>query len=125
MAPRTKRRSTRNAAKGSPEPEPTPNGEEPSATPPGSQASAELQPAGTQERDRCPACKEGEETEGWNETDKESWVRCDACKKWFHWRCAGEGELEVIDKWYAYILHVEETREFQSEVDYLQVLCAL
>ncbi|KAI0086684.1 Clavaminate synthase-like protein [Irpex rosettiformis] len=99
---RTKRRSTRNATKGSPEPEPTTHGEEqPSVTPPDSQASSESHTVGQhKDRDRCPSCKEGEETTGWNETDKESWVRCDACKKWFHWRCVGEGELEVIDKWF-------------------------
>lgn len=35
-----------------------------------------------------------------DEAGKESWVRCDACKRWFHWRCAGEGgALDLIDKW--------------------------
>ena len=32
--------------------------------------------------------------------EKESWVRCDACKTWFHWRCAGEGDLDAVGKWY-------------------------
>ncbi|KAI0693879.1 Clavaminate synthase-like protein [Cytidiella melzeri] len=94
---RAKRRSARHAGQGSPEPA---NGEERPVTPPDSQTSVESHPAPQPEKDRCPACKEGEETEGWNEEDKESWVRCDACKKWFHWRCAGQGELDVIDKWF-------------------------
>jgi hypothetical protein len=95
---RSTRRSLRNATQGSPEPA---NGEEPEVTPPDSQASGQLHPAPQQEKDgdKCPSCKESDETEAWNDTDKENWVRCDACKQWFHWRCAGEGELDVIDKW--------------------------
>lgn len=47
----------------------------------------------------CPACSEGT-TESFNAFDKENWVRCDVCKTWFHWRCAGNGEdVNSIDKW--------------------------
>ncbi len=64
---------------------------------PGSQDSNGSQPT-PQEEDRCPACAD-EAMQGWNAADKESWVRCDACKSWFHWRCAGDGDLEAVDKW--------------------------
>jgi hypothetical protein len=51
------------------------------------------------EEEVCPACKGNTEQELDN-VNKENWVRCDACKTWFHWRCAGDnGDLEVIDKW--------------------------
>ena len=69
-------------------------------TPPNSQGPADAEPE-RKEEDKCPACKEGETLKDWNDEDKESWVRCDACKKWFHWRCAGDGDLEAIGKWYA------------------------
>lgn len=49
--------------------------------------------------DKCPACKDGEPDEAQVGADKEQWVRCDACKTWFHWRCAGEGDLDAVDKW--------------------------
>ncbi|EPQ58517.1 jumonji protein [Gloeophyllum trabeum ATCC 11539] len=52
------------------------------------------------EDDKCPACKD-ENGEVTALADKESWIRCDACKTWYHWRCAGDGgELERIDKWF-------------------------
>ncbi|EJF62505.1 Clavaminate synthase-like protein [Dichomitus squalens LYAD-421 SS1] len=50
--------------------------------------------------DKCPACKDGEPDEAQVGADKEQWVRCDACKTWFHWRCAGEGDLDAVDKWF-------------------------
>ena len=50
--------------------------------------------------DKCPACKDQELDEALVGADKEQWVRCDACKIWFHWRCAGEGDLDAVDKWY-------------------------
>ncbi|KZT66856.1 Clavaminate synthase-like protein [Daedalea quercina L-15889] len=50
--------------------------------------------------DTCPACAGGS-TEQWAAADKENWVRCDACKTWYHWRCAGDGgDLDAIDKWF-------------------------
>lgn len=61
---------------------------------------SQSQPSGHSEENRCPACLEASVKE--EVLGKESWVRCDACKKWFHWRCAGEGDdLETVDKWSA------------------------
>ena len=47
----------------------------------------------------CPACTDvSKETS--NTFDKESWIRCDACKAWYHWRCVGnDSDVESIDKW--------------------------
>ncbi|KAI0371831.1 Clavaminate synthase-like protein [Pilatotrama ljubarskyi] len=55
--------------------------------------------------DKCPACKDTPvKSEGEGEqavADKEKWVRCDACKTWFHWRCVGEGgDLDAVGKWF-------------------------
>jgi F-box/leucine-rich repeat protein 10/11 len=37
-----------------------------------------------------------------NALEKERWIRCDACKTWYHWRCVGHGDdIESIDKWCA------------------------
>jgi F-box/leucine-rich repeat protein 10/11 len=48
------------------------------------------------DEDVCPSCREGVQGE------KSDWIRCDACKVWFHWACAGNGgELELINKWCA------------------------
>ncbi|KAG2746648.1 hypothetical protein P692DRAFT_201867625 [Suillus brevipes Sb2] len=54
---------------------------------------AESTPTKTNE-DVCPSCREGVHGE------KSSWIRCDACKIWFHWACVGDGsDLELINKW--------------------------
>ncbi|KAI0316779.1 JmjC domain-containing histone demethylation protein 1 [Amylostereum chailletii] len=51
--------------------------------------------------DKCPACYATGETSSTIAADKESWIRCDACKMWFHWRCVESGEdLAAIDKWF-------------------------
>lgn len=51
-------------------------------------------------KESCPQCKVDANEDGTAVAVKEDWVRCDACKVWFHWRCAGEGDdLETIDKW--------------------------
>ncbi|EPT01807.1 hypothetical protein FOMPIDRAFT_152091 [Fomitopsis schrenkii] len=59
--------------------------------------------SGTQAQDgddTCPACV-GHDMRQWAAADKENWVRCDACKTWYHWRCAGDGsDLDAIDKWF-------------------------
>ncbi|KAH7889882.1 hypothetical protein F5I97DRAFT_1848318 [Phlebopus sp. FC_14] len=52
------------------------------------------------EEDTCPACKDRRDSEP-DAVSKESWIRCDACKTWYHWVCAGNGgDPETIDKWY-------------------------
>lgn len=64
-------------------------------------AAEETQPSTTVAEEKCPACKPEDESKPLD-SDKESWVRCDACKVWFHWRCVGgEDDLSVIDKWCA------------------------
>ena len=85
---RTTRRTTRN-----------------STSQPGSDAvgsdspAAETDFAYTQE-DLCPSCSVSL-TRQFKDEDSESWVRCDFCKTWYHWRCVGEnGQLETIDKWF-------------------------
>ncbi|KAK2467117.1 hypothetical protein APHAL10511_001375 [Amanita phalloides] len=48
----------------------------------------------------CPACTDLSKEKS-STLDKENWIRCDACKMWYHWRCAGDdSEVETIDKWY-------------------------
>ncbi|KAH9984732.1 jumonji protein [Russula compacta] len=52
------------------------------------------------QEDLCPACSVAL-TRDIKDEDSESWVRCDFCKTWYHWRCVGEnGQLETIDKWF-------------------------
>ncbi|KAF8644156.1 hypothetical protein AX16_008683 [Volvariella volvacea WC 439] len=46
----------------------------------------------------CPACSTSSEGKA---LDKQNWIRCDNCKKWFHWGCAGNGtNVEIIDQWF-------------------------
>ncbi|KAI0747786.1 Clavaminate synthase-like protein [Daedaleopsis nitida] len=55
---------------------------------------------GQTQDDKCPACKEDSQ-DTLTAVEKEKWVRCDACKVWFHWRCVGEGgDLDAVDKWF-------------------------
>ncbi|KAF8271808.1 jumonji protein [Lactarius quietus] len=50
--------------------------------------------------DLCPACSVSL-TRDVKDEDSESWIRCDACKTWYHWRCVGDnGQLDAIDKWF-------------------------
>ena len=87
MAPRRRRTTRLSKADHSPEPD--------SDTPAHVEA-PELSHSGD---DSCPACNADESP--LNAAQKESWVRCDACKIWYHWVCAGNGgDLEAIDKWY-------------------------
>ncbi|KAF5358557.1 hypothetical protein D9756_001773 [Leucocoprinus leucothites] len=64
------------------------------------QQNSQEDPASQQRDETCPACIEGQ-TSDLNSFEKERWIRCDACKVWYHWRCVGKGEdIESIDKWY-------------------------
>lgn len=58
--------------------------------------------ANTEDDGACPACKDDEPRVA--DAEKENWIRCDACTKWFHWRCvkdtvSGAAEPEALDKW--------------------------
>ena len=55
---------------------------------------------GKAQDERCPACRDEAGQPPLDAADKEKWVRCDACKIWFHWRCAGDGDLDAVDKWW-------------------------
>ncbi|KDQ60551.1 hypothetical protein JAAARDRAFT_125212 [Jaapia argillacea MUCL 33604] len=89
---RGRRRVTRSTAQKSPEPSVDP---EHTSPPPNID-----KPASRSQQDSCPACTSNQTAE-WNAADKENWVRCDSCKTWYHWRCAGDGgDLERIDKWF-------------------------
>lgn len=62
-----------------------------------------VQPVPTaSEEDTCPACKDLP-ADLQSTVSKESWIRCDACKSWYHWVCAGNGaDVDTIDKWQVY-----------------------
>ena len=52
------------------------------------------------QEDLCPSCNVALSRDV-KDDDSESWVRCDFCKTWYHWRCVGEnGQLDTIDKWF-------------------------
>jgi hypothetical protein len=56
----------------------------------------------TTEEDTCPACKALPASQ-FSAGSKENWIRCDACKTWYHWICAGDGgDVDAIDKWQVY-----------------------
>jgi F-box/leucine-rich repeat protein 10/11 len=56
------------------------------------------------QEDSCPSCSVSL-TRDIRSEDSESWVRCDSCKTWYHWRCVGEnGQLDTIDKWFVHPL---------------------
>ncbi|KAJ7582474.1 jumonji superfamily protein [Mycena floridula] len=73
--------------------------EKPAAVPTPEATTSDLTPASAEARDdsKCPLCV-GTEL---NAVEKEKWILCDACKTWYHWRCAGNDEdLDSIDKWF-------------------------
>ncbi|KAF8892678.1 hypothetical protein BD779DRAFT_1510319 [Infundibulicybe gibba] len=94
---RNRRQSTRTATQKSAEPSSPLSSR--SNTPTKTEPAPESVPAHTEE-DTCPACTP-ESTESFNAQVKEHWIRCDVCKAWYHWRCAGNGAaVDTIDKWY-------------------------
>ncbi|KAH9946403.1 Clavaminate synthase-like protein [Epithele typhae] len=60
----------------------------------------EVEEAEEAQEERCPACPEAVAGAQVEDANKEKWVRCDACKTWFHWRCAGDGDLDAVDMWF-------------------------
>jgi hypothetical protein len=54
---------------------------------------------------QCPACKDEATPADAAEVDEESWIRCDGCQKWHHWRCVKDGmppevdDPAVLNKW--------------------------
>ncbi|ETW85621.1 hypothetical protein HETIRDRAFT_407575 [Heterobasidion irregulare TC 32-1] len=93
MARPTRRRTTRSTAHIDPEPK---------ADSPHSSATSvsDVTKPARADDDRCPACK-NENVEDLASIKKENWIRCDACRAWFHWRCLNEsGDLDTIDKWF-------------------------
>jgi F-box/leucine-rich repeat protein 10/11 len=51
--------------------------------------------------DGCPGCTPTSK-ELMKGSKKESWIECDNCNTWYHWRCVGNGEVvENISKWCA------------------------
>ncbi|RDX45442.1 Clavaminate synthase-like protein [Lentinus brumalis] len=75
----------------------TEDGDSPTQAPQEGEEGAQTQ---TQD-DKCPACKDAQGDTPLTVAEKEKWVRCDACKSWFHWRCVGEGgDLDALDKWF-------------------------
>jgi hypothetical protein len=88
------KRSTRSTVQKSPAPSTASAGS--SKTPLPLKDASEVEPVHSDIDESCPACKDDVVPEG----VRESWIRCDACKTWFHWRCAGNGEdPEMINKW--------------------------
>jgi F-box/leucine-rich repeat protein 10/11 len=94
MAPRRRRNIRSTPASKSQEPSPEPSSETPTHVEENSNEEQHLHSGD----DTCPACDANESP--LNAAEKESWVRCDACKTWYHWTCAGDGgDLEAVDKW--------------------------
>lgn len=55
------------------------------------------------DKDSCPSCSKS--AYRLREGEKDTWIQCDKCKTWFHWRCIGEGDdYEALHKWHANFL---------------------
>ncbi|KAG6849419.1 hypothetical protein H0H93_008665 [Arthromyces matolae] len=50
--------------------------------------------------DTCPACSCSKDES--RAAVASTWVRCDVCLTWYHWRCVGTsgGDLDAVDQWY-------------------------
>ena len=87
MAPR--RRSTRKKST-------TPR--ESSPQPSDSSGLSEPPPTNQDDKDTCPSCPD--EPYQFRAGEKDTWIQCNKCKTWFHWRCVGEGaDHETLLKW--------------------------
>jgi hypothetical protein len=54
------------------------------------------------EKDSCPACKDKPSTlSADSAVEADTWIRCDNCKKWFHWKCVKipDRDHESVDRW--------------------------
>ncbi|KAF8484388.1 hypothetical protein JB92DRAFT_3028837 [Gautieria morchelliformis] len=89
MAPR--RRSTRKASV-------TPRESSPQASDSSALSEAPPEPH-AEDKDTCPSCPD--QPQQVRAGEKDTWIQCDKCKTWFHWRCVGEGaDHEALQKWY-------------------------
>ncbi|KZS99328.1 JmjC domain-containing histone demethylation protein 1 [Sistotremastrum niveocremeum HHB9708] len=102
MAP-SRRRTSRRGAPTTPKKESTAQPQRPPSSEP--EESEEGTPSQTNVPERtaaekCPACKDDETAP--LDSEQDTWIRCDACKSWYHWRCVAEEgqDHETVDKWY-------------------------
>jgi hypothetical protein len=54
-------------------------------------------------KDSCPSCLNSEKR-GQESSCRDTWIRCDSCKIWFHWECVAlQGQdHETVDRWSAF-----------------------
>src|ERR1700761_198843 len=57
----------------------------------------------SQSKEMCPGCTMPDSPPK-DDSERDTWIRCDACKIWFHWLCAGEPEHdhENVGNWRVY-----------------------
>lgn len=56
--------------------------------------------ASTSTKDSCPACADSAQDRQ-QIVNGDTWIRCDACKKWFHWVCVASPnqDHESVGRW--------------------------